>query len=161
MNAGVYKTSEDTQHLCKCTTLDVPKDSQIGDITCPTGQFVTTYYPLLNKVDCCSACGVTDVKYSVPDGCEPSTNFLSDLSMFYDNPHFSNNIPMGNQLRTKCSNVIDPNEVCDESAMSSVKDKCILYDIDTSKCNDNTIKNVEQNCMTHELKYFDTAKVLM
>jgi hypothetical protein len=48
------------------------------------------------------------------------------------------------------------NQICNETNMTSLKDKCALYDIAPARCTDDNVKNVEKNCATHELKYYDS-----
>ncbi len=155
-NHNFYNANGEMKNLCNCTIIDVPNGSPLENAKCPTGQFVTTNYPLLNKVECCSECDVNPVKYIVPDGCEPNKHFATDIAMFYDNPYINTEYKVANkQLDNTCSETMMNNEICNETKMTSLKDKCTLYEIDATNCTADNIKNVEQNCAAHELKYYD------
>jgi hypothetical protein len=156
-NANNYNINDDMNNLCKCTIIDIPNGTQPENMTCPNGQLVSTHYPLLNKIECCTECNVNPVKYTVPDGCDFNKQFIPDLSMFYENPYFNTErVNTNKELDNTCLNSMVNNQLCNETIMTSVKDKCTLYDIAPAQCNEENIKNVEQKCATHELKYYDS-----
>ncbi len=155
-NNNFYNANGEMKNLCNCTVIDVPNGTQPENMTCPTGQFVSTHYPLLNKIECCSECNVDPVKYTIPDGCEPNKHFATDIAMFYDNPYINTEYTVApKQLDLTCKKTMTNNEICNETIMTSLKDKCALYDINATKCTEDNVKNVEQNCASHELKYYD------
>lgn len=92
-NNGFYSIDGDLKQSCKCTMIDAQSENE----KCPSGQTASTYYPLLNKLECCAPC--VDEIYKIKECKLPSNHdnitnkfypINYDLSMFHENPHFVN-----------------------------------------------------------------------
>jgi hypothetical protein len=90
-NNGYYNIMEDNKKPCECTYVDANSEN----VVCPAGQSVSTYYPLLNKAECCAPCdnvNVNSESKNLPSNYDHILNKLYpihyDNAMFYDNPYF-------------------------------------------------------------------------
>jgi hypothetical protein len=92
-NSGYYLINEDNRKACDCTYIDAKSEN----VECPAGQSVSTYYPLLNKAECCAPCPVKQItNNNIPSNYDHVHNNLYplyshmqyDFATFYDNPRF-------------------------------------------------------------------------
>lgn len=94
-NASEYHINDEMGNLCKCTYEDVTDPL---DIKCPAGKTPGTFYPLLNKVECCESCPYDTIQ--IPQ-CkyEHTANKLTpvhyDYALNFQNPNFINQLDAG------------------------------------------------------------------
>ena len=163
-NAGTYNINDEMGDLCNCTMNDAIGDPINGtNLQCPPGQSVGTYFPLLNKVECCSTCEVKpdNQPNNLPSNYDHIANKLYpvtyDFTMFYENPHFVEQVNDGKisktspeQIDTRAPGVCALNKIHDNKMEPFADLSPIISDHDTTN---NQIVPVQQNievlCMAY------------
>lgn len=132
-NAREYHINDEMGNLCKCSYEDVTDPL---DIKCPAGKTPGTFYPLLNKVECCESCPSDTIKIS-PCNYEHTANKLSpvhyDYALNFQNPDFINQLnagfipktsPISNTEKFIDSNSLDAKPIIIEPIKTEQKCMC-------------------------------------
>lgn len=175
LNEDIYNLKKGTvlSNLCECEDVTgVPGKT----LSCPSGKFINTFYPLLNKVTCCKNCSEDntaktsyDDKHcsvvfkdstAVNQSC-PTNNFLKSVTITQANTKLECCAPTltgtvvqkANQLDDSCEALGISKDKCNADFVNEVKSRCKEYG--TEFCNLTNLQNVEGKCNTYGMRYYD------
>ena len=177
LSDDIYNLKKGTKlnNLCQCEDV-TGRPGQ--DLTCPTGKFISTYYPLLNKVTCCKSCSpdnLSQTTYTDPDcttifknkgdpnqSC-PANHFLKSISVTPANtklvccpPSLSGSfVEKADQLQSDCDLLGINKDKCTAEFLNEVKHRCQEYGIPANTCNLSSLQKLEGKCNQYGMRYFD------
>ena len=180
---GSISIEEDIYNLKKGTLLDNTCDCEMivekqGELLCPPGKFLNTYYPLLKKASCCTTCtddGKAKTSFGY-DKCSftfktkndtdlscPPNKFLNSLSINQNNAKLNccsptlkgENIEKHVVNNEECKKVGIDQNLCNDDNLKDLKHKCKEYGI--ANCTQEEILKVEEKCNVYGMRYFDSA----
>ena len=181
---GSINIEEDIYNLKKGTMLDNTCDCEMidekqGEMACPNGKYLSTYYPLLKKASCCSSCtpdGKVKTSFK-PDDCSivfkdkndkdiscPPNKFLRLLSVNQNNAKLDccspklegEQVEKHNILGEECKKMGLDRKSCTDENFANLKNKCKEYGIGIENCKVDEVLRVEQKCNVYGMKYFDS-----
>ncbi len=170
----IYTAEKDTvlDNLCNCEMVDTNGPT----VTCPSGKYIRTHYPLLDKALCCAPCTAgqtiigsahTECSMVTKDpnksviSC-PTGTFMNELVVTQTSAKAKccAAVPSGSygdkqqKLEEKCIKLRIPQTDCTQMNVDLAEKYCGIYGIE--KCDIQSLNDVERQCQGYGMRYFDT-----